>query len=266
MMDFLNFAPSLNLIKKFIMELLKSQRVRRFVKETFFLALIVAGVVFAWVRTLFFELPFSLREDSIVLFKTIFTAWIIVAGFKAGWHLMLFAGERMRTRIIQKRVLAGKWTLVLLFPLVLAACHVQSSGFHTDAGTGLTTHYSGVSMSEARIVMNGETLNHTDIPLGERFTIINDGVKGLTVRDSKVSVGCSLVITDTTGRELFAEKDLFAKNGVFDENKITYLQCQVNTGAPMEWLNEYNVRITFWDKYGDGKIENSVKVNMIDEP
>ena len=248
------------------MELLNSLRVRRFLKETFLLALIVAGVVFAWVRTLFFELPFSFKEDSIVLIKTIFTAWLILGGFRACWHLMIFAGESMRARLQQKRALAGRWMLALICPVVLAACHVQSSGFYTDAGTGLTTRFEGMRMTEARIVMNGETLNHTDIPLGERFTLINDGIKGLTVRDNKVAVGCELVITDTAGRELFVEKDLFAKNGLFDEDKITYLQCQVNTGAPMEWLNEYNVKITFWDKFGDGKIENVVKVNMIDEP
>jgi len=56
-----------------------------------------------------------------------------------------------------------------------------------DFNTGLTTTYSG---EKVFIVMNDEVIGHTDIPLGEKFTIINDKLKGLKEKDGKVSVGC----------------------------------------------------------------------------
>lgn len=40
------------------------------------------------------------------------------------------------------------------------------------------------------LVMNDEVLNHTDIPIGEKFIVINDGVSGLVAKNGKVKVGC----------------------------------------------------------------------------
>ncbi|MBN8878799.1 MAG: hypothetical protein J0I32_14725 [Sphingobacteriales bacterium] len=249
------------------MEILLSARVRKFLKETFFLGLFIAVIVFAWVRVLFFEVPFSLREDSLTLFKTILTAWIIMAVFRMSWHLLLHFITALRPSLLYKPA-ALRWMIILVLSVSLYACQAQTTakGFTVNGSTGLNTRYTGMVPGETKMVMNGEVLNHTDIPLGEKFTIINEGIKGLTAKGKKVAVGCSLLITDTTGKTILSEPDLFARNPEFDKDSVQYLQCKVNTGAPMEWDELYIVKVIFWDKYGQGKIENTVRIRMIDEP
>lgn len=250
-----------------MIEILLSTRIKKFLKETFLLGLFIAIVVFAWVRLLFFEVPFSPAEDSLTLCKTILTAWLIMAVFRITWSLLLLAASALRPALV-RRSGESRWMILLILSVSLYACQAQPplKAFTVDGSTGLSVRYDGMSTAESRIVMNGEVLNHTDIPLGEKFTIINDGIKGLTVKGQKVSVGCSLMITDTTGKTIFSEPDLFAKHGDFSKDSVQYLQCKVNTGAPMEWDELYIVKVTFWDKNGKGRIENSVRIRIIDEP
>jgi hypothetical protein len=114
--------------------------------------------------------------------------------------------------------------------------------------------------------MNEERLTHHDIPIGESFAIINQNVSGMKVKDGKISLGCALVIADSAGNKLLEEADLFASSASLDESAAPYLQCIVNTGEPIEWERHYTVKATFWDKYGDGKIVNSVIIRAIDIP
>jgi len=44
------------------------------------------------------------------------------------------------------------------------------------------------------------------------------------------------------------------------------LKCTVSTGESMKWEEKYNVAVNFWDKNGNGKIENKVTIRMIDLP
>ena len=65
------------------------------------------------------------------------------------------------------------------------------------------------------------------------------------MKDGKVSVGCSLVITDESGKTLMNEPDLFKGNDLFDKDKARYLRCAVSTGEPMETDAYYFVRARF---------------------
>jgi hypothetical protein len=116
------------------------------------------------------------------------------------------------------------------------------------------------------MVMNGEVIGHTDIPLGEEFIIVNKDVRGLVTKAGKVSVGCSLVITDKKNNILLKDQDLFKNVNGIDVEKAKYLKCIVSTGKPMEWEEEYNVHVVFWDKWGQGKIVNDVSIRMADIP
>jgi hypothetical protein len=250
-----------------MMEILFAQRLKKFLKETFLLGFFMAVIVFIWVRLLFFEVPFSLSEDCMTLIKTILISWLIMGVFRICWYLLLNMIGALRPVLIRRSGVL-RWMVLLLLPASLYACQSGGfrKGFSIDGTTGLSVRYDGISTEESRLVMNGETLNHTDIPLGEKFTLINDGINGLTIKDKQVSVGCALVITDTAGREIFSDPDLFASNGLFNKDSVRYLQCIVNTGVPMKSEEYYGVKVTFWDKYGTGKIENSVRVHIIDEP
>ena len=114
--------------------------------------------------------------------------------------------------------------------------------------------------------MNNEVLNHTDIPLGESFLLVNENVTGMEVKDGKVSAGCWLRISEENGQILSEEKDLFAGNDIFKKDEATRLKCTINTGKPMEWEKKYKVQVVFWDKYGNGKITNECTIMSIDIP
>lgn len=141
-----------------------------------------------------------------------------------------------------------------------------SVGVKKDFSTGMTTQFNGISVEDSKIIMNNEILNHTDIPIGESFVIINDGVNGLTVKDDKVAVGCSLEIKDENGKVLLSEPDLFKDAAPFDKEAVKQLRCAVNTGSPMQWEERYTIKTVFTDKYGAGRIENEVTIRMIDVP
>ena len=140
------------------------------------------------------------------------------------------------------------------------------SSIKKDLNTGLTTTCKKMSADETLLIMNDEIIHHTDIPLGESFVLSNKGVKGLQVNNGKVSAGCSLEITDSLGNRLLQEPDLFAGRDVFGADTTSVLKCTINTGAPMKWDESYHIKVIFWDKYGEGNIENEVKITMIDIP
>jgi hypothetical protein len=156
---------------------------------------------------------------------------------------------------------------VLMMAFILGGCNGQTRvGVMKDFSTGLVTNYSGIAPEEVFLVMNDEKLGHTDIPIGESFMVINNKVKGFVEKDGKVSVGCSLVLSDKNGKKLIDEADLFQGNDIIDKDKADYLRCTINTGEPMEWEEKYDVLVTFWDKYGKGKIENKLTIRAIDIP
>lgn len=152
--------------------------------------------------------------------------------------------------------------------LAISSCNgpIAKTGIKKDFNTGLSTSYTGMEPEKSFLAMNNEVINHTDIPLGESFLVVNDGISGLQAKNGKVKVGCSLSIADEKGKVLLNEKDLFAGHDEFEEKDAKLLKCTVSTGEPMKWEEKYNVAVTFWDKNGTGKIENKVTIRSIDIP
>ena len=150
--------------------------------------------------------------------------------------------------------------------IIICSCEHKVAGVKKDLTTGLVTSYKNMEPAKALLVMNDEVLNHTDIPIGEKFIVINDGVNGLVTKDGKVKVGCYLKITDKAGNILLEEKDLFAHNDEFVPKDARMLKCTVTTGEPMKWEEKYNVSVSFWDKQGKGRIDNTVTIKAIDIP
>ncbi|GAO42548.1 hypothetical protein FPE01S_01_15630 [Flavihumibacter petaseus NBRC 106054] len=162
----------------------------------------------------------------------------------------------------------GRSWLPLLLAIMVAfgSCkHKTIAGFKKDAGTGVFTKYANLEPEDVLIVMNGEVINHNTVPLGQDFILINKNVQGFEVRDNKISIGCSLQIRDEQGKLIMDEADLFKGKSEFDPTDAGLLKCHVNTGQPMEWQKQYRVSVRFWDKYGDGKIENDFTIDIQDE-
>jgi hypothetical protein len=78
------------------------QQLKRFFKQTFFLGLIISLTVYAWLRIIFFEVPFSLSEDGSIMIKTILFGWFVIILVKTAWLLMLLVGEKIETMKAKK--------------------------------------------------------------------------------------------------------------------------------------------------------------------
>lgn len=228
-----------------------------------------AILVFAFLRLLFIQTPITVTEDLSALGDTMLIGSVIGMALYAGLLIVEIADQILSNKMIRpysflKYTALGIFTGLILY---LSGCksHV-SAGISTSASTGLTTSYKNLEPGSTVLVMNNEILNHTDIPLGENFMLINDDVKGLVEKDGKVSAGCKLVIRDKQGRYILNEEDLFKNEDVFAKEKAKALKCTIYTGKPMNWDENYDVAVTFWDKYGDGKIENNFSIRMIDIP
>ena len=247
------------------------QWLKKFFKDTFLIGLVISLPVYAWVRLIFFEVPFSLSEDTITLFKVVMTGWIIMICLKGAFYSLLFIGEQCKRVKVTAPTVRPKWGFTALAIVVLCsmlyACNGQSaSGIMKDLNTGLVASYKTMQPEKVSLIMHDEVLNHTDIPIGESFLLVNENVNGLTEKEGKVSIGCSLVITDKNGLRLLDEKDLFRGHDIYEKNNARTLRCTVNTGKPMNWEEKYDVVATFWDKYGRGSITNKVTIKTIDIP
>lgn len=249
------------------MNLIHNPRLRRFLKETFLVSLMISLPVFAWVRLIFFEVPFSLSEDLSTLMRVVFTGWLLIGGLKAGFLGLLALGYKLRHHRVQIR----RWRItalgIVLLCTLLYACEAQPvAGINKDLTTGLSTTYKGLSPERSYLLMNDEELNHTDIPIGEKFLLINKGVKGFKEKNGRIAIGCSLSIKDKNGKIILNEADLFKGHDQYAPKDAEYLKCTVNTGEPMQWEEKYDVEAVFWDKNGTGRITNKVTIRMIDIP
>lgn len=240
------------------------------ITQSFYLALLFSLTVYLWVRILLFDIPFTIAEDGSIVIKMLFTCWAIIVSCRLGFNSLYFIALN-RQQILNGSIPVKNKLLQLVTGITIVAfltgCNGRIAvGIKKDLNTGMTTNYNGISIEDSKIIMNDEVLNHTDIPIGESFVIVNEGIEGLTVKDDKVAVGCSLEIIDENGKVLLSEPDLFKDVNAFNKDSVQYLRCAVNTGAPMQWEENYIVKTVFTDKYGTGRIENEVMIRMIDVP
>mgnify|MGYP007130732231 CR=1 FL=1 len=238
------------------------------IAKTVALFVYTTGLVFyILVRLLSPQLPASVVEEwqiikAILLIGFVTTLAVIMLLFLIEIFQQLFNKDYTHLSLVKYiTIVTG---LSLLF--YLSGCDVKKTGIHKDLNTGMVTTYQSLEPANSLLVMNNEVLNHTDIPLGENFVLINDNVKGLKEKDGKVSAGCELVISDKQGKKIMDEPDLFKGDDVFLKEKVKALKCTISTGQPMNWEENYDVYVKFWDKYGDGKIENKFTIRMIDIP
>jgi hypothetical protein len=252
----------------------------KLLKSIFAFSQLLSLMVHGLVRLLFYQFPISFAEEVWLLVKMVFFGTCTAAGLYAG--LALHGLLKKLTAAFRNTLSFGlKQAVVLLLAVsvVFTACESQSMevtkniggkkttvGVKKDNTTGLHATYKNLEPETIKLVMNGETLNHTDIPLGESFVIRNENVEGLVAREGKVSVGCALRITDSASKVLLQVEDLFKGKDIFDAMDATYLKCTVSTGQPMASEEKYTVQATFWDKYGDGRITNEVVIRAIDMP
>lgn len=231
---------------------------------------LAAIVVYLCIRLLFYEIVNPVWEEILNLAWTGLVA-LLIGSVVSVSLILIYCAEKIHQQLITlrfpfKKPVLASFVLLLLLMIGLNSFAQSVKGVKKDPGTGLTATYQTIVPEKVLLVMNNEVLNHTDIPIGESFILVNKNTKGFVEKNGKVSVGCSLLITDKTGKKLLEAADLFKGRDLFDKKELSYLKCTINTGAPMKWEEKYQVKVIFWDKYGSGKIINKVTIRMIDLP
>ena len=75
------------------------------------------------------------------------------------------------------------------------------------------------------------------------------GVNNFTEKEGKVFPGCTIVLTDTAGKELLNLPDAFADMVAgTTKDQATTLRAQLNTGDPMVAGATYHLKARFFDK------------------
>lgn len=248
---------------------MKRKHTTIFLTCSFFVALAIAAIFCSVALVAIVGKQMPMKELPLLFIQTTIITWLYIVLLRYLFEPIVWLVEKCKNLSFKSlQAWLSKAALSLWAVAIFSGSNAQTAQVvNKDKKTGITTTYNGLKAGKTTLVMNGEELNHTDIPLGESFVLVNSNVTGLTVKDGKVSIGCSLQITNTKGKILMNEADLFkVTGGIFDREKASQLKCTVNTGKPMDWDQTYTVKISFWDKNGKGFIGHQFKINTIDIP
>ena len=150
--------------------------------------------------------------------------------------------------------------LNFLFALALmavASCNF-SKGVKKDLNTGLAVSYNGFAVEDAYLAQNDETNKMSDnkLALGSRVHVVLTGVDNYAETDGKVFPGCTIILTDQSGKELLNLPDAFSDaSGGLNKAEATTLRATITTGDPMQAGATYHLKCRFYDKK---KAENEI--------
>ncbi len=124
-----------------------------------------------------------------------------------------------------------------------------SKGVKKDLSTGLSASYNGFSIEDIYLAAAGQRLSGNAISMGTKVSIVASGVENFMEKDGKVFPGCSIILSDKSGKEMLNLPDAFSEmiNGTtVAASKV--LTASVNTGAPMTTGETYHMQTRFFDK------------------
>ncbi len=148
----------------------------------------------------------------------------------------------------------------IFFSLIFSSCHF-SKGVKKDLSTGLSASYNGFALDDIYLTDDkGNRLTANLIALGSKLVVVATGVDYFTEKDGKVFPGCTIILTDKTGKEILNLQDAFSEmvNGTTKVEAKT-LQASLNTGDPMVVGETYHLYVRFYDK---NKKENEIVANV----
>src|SRR5688572_31458084 len=104
------------------------QGLKTFFRGTIGVSLILSFSVYAWARILFYEVPFSAKEDFSILFKLTGLSWAMILGLKGSLYSFIAIGELLqRINFPSFAKWVGSFVIILLLSALLFSCQAQSS-------------------------------------------------------------------------------------------------------------------------------------------
>lgn len=138
---------------------------------------------------------------------------------------------------------------IILLALLFNACQFNQSA-HKDLSTGAYSRGDGLGSDNVQIEINGKIENRNSFVYREKVNLIFNDIKGLKKIDGKTYPGLSMHITNKDKDTVVSFRDLFydLKEGT----DLTPLQLNAHFVTTLPFGNDYSVKITIWDKKGDG--------------
>jgi hypothetical protein len=137
--------------------------------------------------------------------------------------------------------------LTLSIAIIFYSCSGGfSKGVKKDLRTGLLASYNGFSIEDIYLASAEQRLNGNTIAMGTKVSITATGVENFSVKDGKVFPGCSMLLTDKSGKEILNLPDAFSAmvNGT-TEAEAKILQASLTTGEPMITGKSYHLKARF---------------------
>jgi hypothetical protein len=157
----------------------------------------------------------------------------------------------MKTHSKNSKFLAA----LVVLSIVLLSC---SSGFKSDMTTGLKMTYSGLSVEDSYLEIDGEKHNSNKIPLGKKVVIILDDVSGLQESDGVFSIAFNTTVIDLDGNYILDYSDTL----VVEEAGV--LRSLLTVAEPMEVGQKYTWTSKFADLNGEGQAEATIEIEVVE--
>ena len=144
--------------------------------------------------------------------------------------------------------------------ILFSSCQF-SKGVKKDLNTGLTASYNGFALDDIYLTdTKGTRLSNNKISLGSPLAVVATGVDYFVEKEGRVFPGCTIVLTDKTGKEVLNLPDAFAdmKDG-YSVADAKVLSASLNTGDPMVAGETYHLLVRFYDK---NKKESEIVSNV----
>ncbi|TAD98391.1 MAG: hypothetical protein EAZ97_10955 [Bacteroidetes bacterium] len=151
-----------------------------------------------------------------------------------------------------------KLLTVLSFVLFLATSCSKSS-------KDLEVKKSGLVAGDIYLEVDGKRLDKNEVLFGSNVFLFVAGLNNLEQKDGKVFIGCSMVVSDSTGKILAESEDVFAqyKDSGISPQDAANLNINMDTGDPMVAGSTYNWKARFFDRLNpknEIKTETDVKL------
>jgi hypothetical protein len=148
--------------------------------------------------------------------------------------------------------------ILLTLTLFSLSCSV---GVKTDLLTGLKTTNNGLSYENVYLSTDEARLANNEFNSGKKIHMNFEGVQGFTLKDEKVNLGASIVVTETNGNKIIDFPDLFetyTTQGASPE-EVSSIDLSITLMEKYTVGSKYKWSAKIWDKNGKGFITGEVE-------
>ena len=150
------------------------------------------------------------------------------------------------------------FSLFFLFQTVLA------SGLEKPPKNYLKVESNGLSIDDAYLSAYGQRFSSDQLQFQTKVNLNLDGVKGYSIKDDQVFIGCSMQVFDKNGVAILSEDDLFPGENGLERKSAGNLFFTLIVGTPMQLGESYVWKVKVWDKIGSGEVKTELNFKIVE--